>query len=289
MPSYDRAVAGGGDYRQVSLGVWQQMADGWDRRRRWLWEVSLSVAEWMVDALEPQPGQTILELAAGTGETGFAAATALGDHGKLLSTDFAPNMVEAARAESRRLGLANVEHRVLDAERMDLADNSVDGVLCRWGYMLMADPQAALRETRRVLREGGRLVLSVWGHPAQNPWASVPGRALLAQTGAPPPDPTAPGVFAMADPERTASLLLTADFELRRMEDVQVNWRFESSDDYWTFLTDLAGALSPAIAALSDEEQRTLRRRIEEALEPHRQGGGYDLPGVAQNTLAAAV
>jgi len=68
-------------------------------------------------------------------------------------------MVAAARCESHRLGLANVEHREMDAERMDLEDDSVDGVLCRWGYMLMADPATALAETRRVLRAGGRLSL----------------------------------------------------------------------------------------------------------------------------------
>ena len=47
----------------------------------------------------------------------------------------------------------------MDAEKMDLEDDSVDGVICRWGYMLMADPAAALAETRRVLRDGGRLSL----------------------------------------------------------------------------------------------------------------------------------
>ena len=108
--------------------------------------------EEMLKALGPEPGQTILELAAGTGETGFAAARAIGPDGRLISTDFAPEMVAAARRASERLGLANVEHREMDAERMDLDDDSVDGVLCRWGYMLMADPATALAETRRVLR-----------------------------------------------------------------------------------------------------------------------------------------
>ena len=277
----------GEDYRQVSFDIWQRMAEGWDRQRRWVWEVSHVVGEWMVDALDPQPGQTILELAAGAGDTGFAAAAAVGDHGKLISTDFAPNMVEAARAEAQRLGLTNVENRQLDAQEMDLEDDSVDGVLCRWGYMLMADPQAALRETRRVLRDGGGLALSVWGAAQDNPWASIPRDLLMEQTGAPPPDPTAPGIFAMADPERTRSLLEAAGFEVRRMEDVAMTWRFENSDAYWDYLTGLAGAIAVAIATLPGEDQRALRGRIEEAVEPDRTKGGYELPGLAQNTLAA--
>ncbi len=52
-------------------------------------------------------------------------------------------------------------------------------MLCRWGYMLMADPAAALAETRRVLRPGGRLALAVWDSIERNPWASLPGRSWL--------------------------------------------------------------------------------------------------------------
>jgi SAM-dependent methyltransferase len=196
-------------------------------------------------------------------------------------------MVEAARAESQRLGLGNVEHRELDAERMDLGDDSVDGVLCRWGYMLMADPGAALRETRLVLREGGSLALSVWASPEANPWASLPGRVLLEHTGSTPPAATAPGIFAMADPERTRALLAASEFEVRRMEDVSMSWRFEDFDGYWAFLTQLAGALAVGIEALPDEDRRAVRSRVEEAVEPFRSEGGYNIPGVAQNTLAA--
>ena len=277
----------GEDYRQVSYEVWQRMAEGWDRQRRWVWEVSHVAGEWMVDALDPQPGQTILELAAGAGDTGFGAAARVGDEGMLISTDFAPNMVEAARAEAERLGLRNVEARQLDAQEMDLEDSSVDGVLCRWGYMLMADPQTALHETRRVLRGGGGLAMSVWGAPETNPWASMPRRILFEQTGASPPDPTAPGIFALADPERTRTLLEAAGFEVQRMEDVAMTWRFEDFEAYWDYLTRLAGAIAVGITALPEEDQRAVRTRIEEAAEPYRAGGGYDFPAVAQNTLAA--
>jgi ubiquinone/menaquinone biosynthesis C-methylase UbiE len=157
------AAVGSEDYRNASYQIWQAMAAGWSRERNWMWQASHAVSEKMLEALAPQPGQTILELAAGTGETGFAAARAIAPAGRLISTDFAPEMVAAARRESDRLGLANVEHREMDAERMDLEDDSVDGVLCRWGYMLMADSARALAHTRRVLRAGGRLSLSCGG------------------------------------------------------------------------------------------------------------------------------
>ena len=262
------------------------MAAGWERHRLWMWEGSRAAGEWLVEALDPKPGETVLELAAGTGETGFLAAARVGNQGKLISTDFAPNMVEAAHTESQRLGLINVEHRTLDAENMDLPDSSIDGVLCRWGYMLMADPAGAFGETQRVLREGGAVAFSVFAEPERNPWAGIPDR-LLADIGGPIPGPTAPGIFAMADQERTRSLLATAGLEEKRTEDVPITWRFAGFEGCWRFLLDIAGALSVRIAALTDDQREAFREQLEEALEPYRTEEGVELPGLTRNTLAA--
>jgi ubiquinone/menaquinone biosynthesis C-methylase UbiE len=274
------------DYRQASLAIWEQMAAGWEEDRRGVWEASRAVGEWLVDALDPQPGETVLELAAGVGDTGFAAAQRLGPSGRLISTDFSEPMVAAASRRAEELGVANVELRTMDAERMDLDDASVDGVLCRWGYMLMADPVAALSETRRVLRPGGRVAFSVWADPQANPWASVPAKALLDHTGGEPPDPRAPGIFAMASEERTRELLSEAGLEPRRMEHVEMVWAFATPDEHWHYLMDLAGALAMVVRSMPDDEQATVRRLTEEWLESVAREPGYGLPGLCLNVLA---
>jgi ubiquinone/menaquinone biosynthesis C-methylase UbiE len=274
------------DYRSASYEIWQAMAAGWDRERRWMWEASRAVSEEMLKALRPGPGQTILELAAGTGETGFAAARAIGPDGRLISTDFSPEMVAAARRESERLGLANVEHREMDAERMDLDDDSVDGVLCRWGYMLMADPATALAETRRVLRDGGRLSLSVWGAAERNPWASLPAKALMEHTGAEPANPKDPGIFAMADPERVRSLVQDAGFAEPRLVEVEVRWRFEDFDAYWRYVTELAGGVAMVLRAMPVTDREAVRKLVERATGDYRVDGGLELPGVVLNASA---
>ena len=74
---------------------WQELAPRWERGRELLWASTRAVSEWLVDRLDPQPGQTILDVAAGTGETGFLAAERLGDAGQLISSDLSPNMLEA--------------------------------------------------------------------------------------------------------------------------------------------------------------------------------------------------
>jgi ubiquinone/menaquinone biosynthesis C-methylase UbiE len=274
------------DYRSASYAIWQAMAAGWARERRWMWEVSRAVSEQMLEALAPEPGQTILEVAAGTGETGFAAASALGPDGRLISTDFASEMVAAAKVESARLGLVNVEHRVMDAEQMDLEDGSVDGVLCRWGYMLMADPGAALAETRRVLRPGGRLAFSVWGNAERNPWASIPARALRECTDAPAPEPYAPGIFAMADPERVRLLLRDAGFGEPRLEEVEVTYRFDDFDGYWRYVTDLVGGVAIALRRLPEADRAAVRSAVEQAVAEFHTDDRLDLPGVVLNGVA---
>jgi SAM-dependent methyltransferase len=275
------------DYREASLRIWDEMAAGWEDHRGTVWDASRAVGEWLVDALDPQPGETVVELAAGVGDTGFAAARRLGAEGRLITTDFSDQMVQAARRRADELGVSNAEFRTLDAERMDLDNGSVDGVLCRWGYMLMRDPTAALAETRRVLRDGGRVAFSVWGDPDQNPWASIPARALIEQTGGEPPDPFAPGIFAMAREQRTRELLSAAGLEPLRVENVEMAWRFESPGEYWHYVINVKGALAMLVRALPEAEQAALSGEVGRRLEPYADGDGYRLPGMCLNVLAA--
>jgi ubiquinone/menaquinone biosynthesis C-methylase UbiE len=89
-----------GDYRRASHEVWEAMAPGWERRRAQLAEALTPVRAWLIGALGPRHGETVLELGAGTGETGFEAAAILGEDGRLVSTDFSPEMLEAAAPSS---------------------------------------------------------------------------------------------------------------------------------------------------------------------------------------------
>jgi SAM-dependent methyltransferase len=269
------------EYRRSSLQNWRTMATGWERRRADIERVAAPVSEWLVRNLEPQRGETVLELAAGPGDVGYAAAPLLGDDGCLISSDFSPEMVEVARRRAAELGLTNVEHRLIDAERIELEDDSVDGVLCRFGYMLMADPVAALAETRRVLRPGGRLALAVWREAPRNPWISVAGRVLVERGLVGPPEPGAPGMFTMASDERTRELLEGAGLAIERMEDVPVLFRYANVDEYVATARDTGGMFARVWDEASEEQRRALPVQLQEAFTPFAVDGGYELPGVA--------
>jgi SAM-dependent methyltransferase len=274
-------------YRRISHEVWEAMAPGWARWRAQLADALTPVREWLIGKLGPQPGETVLELGAGTGETGFATAALLGEDGRLLSTDFSPEMVEVAHRRGNELGLRNVDYRVIDAERIELDSGSVDGVLCQSTYMLVADPAAALAETRRVLRPGGRLALSVWGAPERNPWASIGGLILIERGHMPPPEPEAPGVFSMASEERTSALLDGAGFRSVRIEEVAVRFAFRGLDDYEQWVIDVAGPFAMVLRGLPEDEREVLRARLREAFVQFATDGGYELPGVALCAVAS--
>ena len=275
------------DYRRTSHEIWEVMALGWERWQAQLAEALTPVREWLIRELGPQPGETVLELGAGTGETGFEAAAIVGEDGRLISTDFSEDMVEVARRRGAELGLGNVDYRVIDVERIELDSDSVDGVLCQSTYMLAADPVAALAETRRVLRPGGRVGLSVWGAPERNPWASIGGMILVERGHMPPPEPEAPGVFSMASEQRTSALLDGAGFSSVRTEEVPVSFTFRNLDDYERWVIDVAGPFAMVVRGLPEGEREVLRARLGEAFEPFATDGGFELPGVALCAVAS--
>lgn len=263
------------------LDVAEAIAPGWERQRPFVEAVCAPIRAWMVRELAPRPGDTLLELAAGAGDTGFEAATIVGDRGRLIASDFSPSMVEAARRRGAERGVANVDYRVIDAQRIDLETDSVDGALCQLGYMLMGDPAAALAETRRVLRAGGRLVLAVWGPPDRNPFFAATAAALVEHGHMPPPDPAGPGIFSMADPERTRALLADAGFEDVRVDEVGVRFAVADVDEYLTVTVDTAGPLAMVLRGLTDEQRDAVASSAERSLAPFAAAEGLEIPGVA--------
>lgn len=133
-----------GDPTQFAVATGNALAAAWEQHREWLFESFRHVSEWLVDEIRPEPGDTVLELTAGPGETGFLAAERLGPGGRLISTDVAPAIVEAARRGAQARGLDNVECRVIDAGQIELPDASVDAVISRFGLMLLPNPAHGL-------------------------------------------------------------------------------------------------------------------------------------------------
>lgn len=273
-------------YRQGAREQWSRSAAGWARRRETLQRAALPVSEWLVKAIAPAPGQTVVELAAGPGDTGLLAARLIEPGGTLICSDFAEEMVEAARDRARELGVGNGEFRVLEMEWLDLETASVDAVLCRWGFMLTADPGTALREARRVLRPGGRVALAAWDAPEANPWAALPNEELVERGLAEPRDLGKPGMFSFSPPGRIEALLSGAGFVETVVDAVDFEQRYPSAEDFWTVSLDLARPLADAMEGLPEPERASFREAVERRLAPFEREGEYIFP--ARTLVAAA-
>ncbi|HEY8860450.1 MAG TPA: methyltransferase domain-containing protein [Gaiellales bacterium] len=283
------ATSAADEYRRRSAQNWETAAAGWEAERDRMRVMSRPLTAWLVANLDLRPGVTVLEVAAGPGETGLEVAAALTGSGKVILSDRSPAMVEVARRAAAAAGLENVQLRVLDAESMELADAVVDRVVCRFGYMLLPDPAAALRETRRVLRADGRLAFAVWGAAAENEWATTLWDILERLTDLPPAQPGGPGMFALGDPDRLRRLVAEAGFEVRAVEPIAVEWTYAGFDDYWHAQTSLNGGLTRLMPTLTTDERDALMSAVREAIERFRDGDGYRLAGVTLGVAADAM
>lgn len=268
---------------------WERSADGWLATAASFAAATMPVSQWLVEAIDPQPGQRLLELAAGIGETGFLAAELLRPGGTLVSSDGAEAMVAHARARAEQLGLRNVEFKPIDLEWIDARTAEFDGVICRWGFMFALDRDAALRETRRVLRPGGRLALATWTEAARNPWAMVTRAALYDAGLVDDLALASPGPFDLASPSQLTELLEGAGFADVRIEEVELAFPSAGVEALFDETRQRSRQFGDLVATLDARQLADLMERIAEQAAPYaRAEGGYLLPGVALVAAAEA-
>jgi SAM-dependent methyltransferase len=279
-------------YRQTSLEGWEAAAPGWVRRQDLLRAYAAPVSHWMLDVLSLQPGQRVLELAGGVGETGMLAAELVAPMGTVIISDQAEAMLAGARERAQQLGVANAEFKVLNAEWIDLPLASVDAVLCRWGYMLMADPAAALAETRRVLAPGGHVALAVWDSIESNPWALLPGQELIERGIAPIPGANAehqPGPFALGSTDVVSELLARAGFTDIEVEALALPRRHPDFEDLWETTLDLSRGFHDAVLSRPAEEMQEIKDSLARRFAPYIAADGtLEVPGRTLVACASA-
>ena len=260
-------------YRQESRVRWATTAAGWERYADAFRRDTMPVTARMLDHAQPQPGDTVLDLAAGIGDTGFLAAELIAPNGQLITSDFVPEMLSAAQRRAEALGITNARFRQIDAEAIDQPAASLDVVLCRWGYMLMADGEAALRDTRRVLRPGGRLALAAWAEPESNPWSVLLVEELIAR-GRADPVPPGPGQFAWAADGVVAENLEVAGFVDYEIDAVDFAMRYASARAWWNMQAAMSMRVHDAAARMSGDEVDDVVAALERRAEPWTEDDG---------------
>src|SRR3546814_665593 len=166
-----------------------------------------------MNALTAMPGERILDIGCGSGQTSLELVGAVEPGGEVLGIDLSAPLLEVAqRRNSGHQGLRFVQG---DAQVFPFAPASFDAAFSRFGVMFFADPVAAFLNIRRGLKPGGRLAFACWRSLEENPTYTLPMQAAAAYLPPVPPnvEPDAPGPFAFANQERVRTILAAAGFE----------------------------------------------------------------------------
>ena len=259
---------------------WSAVAPAWNRNIDYVESHTVTATKALVDALAVRAGDRVLELAAGPGSLGATWSVLTGPPGRVVLSDIAPGMVDAARR--RNAHLTNVEVALLDASSIARPDGSFDGVACRMGLMFTPDPAVAFGEIHRVLAPDGVFSALTWAALEHNPWMTCVGMAAMINglvSGRPPVGPG--GIFSLGDPVELEALAKSAGFVDVAVSEFPTTFQAESIDAHVERVSSLAGPLAAAFAAASAEQLAAVRRTAAHLAADYVTDKGLVLPGRA--------
>jgi SAM-dependent methyltransferase len=274
QPSFDAAK-----YKNAQREQWNKDGAAW---RRW----NPTLDRWygvatrqMLDLARIQPGQRVLDIAAGAGEPAVSAAERVGPGGYVLATDISEGIIELALQVAHERGLKQIEARAMDGEKLDLPDASFDAVLCRLGLMYMPHPVTALREWRRALRPGGRAAVVVFSTPDRNSWGAMPASIIRRRAQLPPPVPGQPGPFSLGGAGVLEDVFRQAGFTNPEIRAVPVPHRAASAAEYVRVAREAFGGFNAMMANLPLQERESVWNEVEGSMLNFESPSGFEVPG----------
>lgn len=256
--------------RRIQRYGWDKAAPHYER----YWQEQLAPARERLFALaDLQPGERVLDVACGTGLVTFPAAHAVGPSGRVLATDISEAMVAHVSGEAGARGLPHVTADRMDAEDLHVSAESFDVVLCALGLMYVPDPVAALREMRRVLAPGGRVVAAVWGARDRCGWAEIfPIVDSRVQSE------VCPMFFQLGTGARLEWTMTEAGFADVQIDRLATVLRYDSPEDACG-AAFAGGPVALAYSRFDDRVRDEAHREYLASIEPYRSEGGYAIPG----------
>ncbi|SER19332.1 class I SAM-dependent methyltransferase [Sphingobium sp. YR768] len=165
-----------------------------------------------IAAAAPQPGDHILDIGCGAGDSSLHIAGLVGQAGTVMGLDISAALIERAGERARNSG-SSALFQLADAARAPLPVATYDCLFSRFGVMFFDDPVAAFGHMRSALKPDGRLVFVCWRTAAENDWVSLPMGAIKGIVPSTPPPPAdAPGPFSFGDGDRVRTILSAAGF-----------------------------------------------------------------------------
>ena len=228
-------------------------------------------------ALAPAPGERVLDVGCGCGQTSLELATRVTATGAVFGADISVPMLAVARARVVPGGAATPDFRQVDAQTGELGEGVYDAVFSRFGVMFFGDPVAAFSNLRKALKPEGRMAFVCWRPFQENLWMRAPMEAAQPfLPPSPPMDPSAPGPFAFADADRVRSILADAGFSDVTLHAFNTSIGGSSVEQ----TVDLAFRVGPLGAVLREKPELapTVAGAVRSALAPYETPAGVLMP-----------
>jgi ubiquinone/menaquinone biosynthesis C-methylase UbiE len=210
-------------------------------------------ATYLVQRANPQLGERVLDIACGTGIVARNVVPLVGSRGTVIGLDVNPDMIDTARAAAERDHLA-IEWHTSPAEQLLFPDKHFDLILCQFGLMFFTDKQGALKEMHRVLKKGGRLVLSAWQGLDRHPFYQTLHAVSQRHFG----KSSVEAVFSLGNADKLRKLLTNSGFQQVEIEPMSLTAHFLQPEEFLAWEIDINPAEAPALQNLYKEAQQAI-------------------------------
>jgi SAM-dependent methyltransferase len=255
--------------------LWAQRSVGWLQTAPKGESPDDSQNQALMSAVGVAPGGFVLDLASGGGEPAISIALRVGPEGRVVASDFSPEMLAGVGQRAAALGLAQLRIAVADMQSLPFTGAIFDAVTCRSGLMFPADRVAAASEARRVLKPGARAAFLVWGPLADNALHETLGAAVRGHFGEAGPSKT-PKRHELGAKGALSAVLEAAGFARVEEREFKTVREFNTNRDFW--VSRIRRNHAGHIDSLPAREQGLLVDRVIDAFEPYRHGDGHRLP-----------
>lgn len=249
------------------LREWRDSAFYWQKHIDTIRVMFAPLTRALIDEAGIVAGDSVLDVAGGSGEPSLTIAQTVGPTGSVTCTDAVAEMVAAAKSEAQRCGLRNVAFRQCAADSLPFDSKSFDAAVCRLGAMFFPDPLAALREMLRVTKIGRALALAVWGKSELNPFAYLVTNVVARYFDVPSDDPNVPGAFRFAEPGSLARIL--KDAGASNVKERLLKFHIAapiSPQAFWEMRSETSGTLREKLATLSPLQSELIAQEAQEAV-----------------------
>lgn len=257
---------------------WNRVAGGWEKWDRLFDEQMAFLNHRLVADARLRSGLRVIDLGSGTGYPALLAAQTVGPTGSVIGIDVAADMLAVAARKAKRLGLTNVTFRTDDVTTLPFETASFDAVTSRFCLMFLPEIPKAAAEITRLLKPGGWVAAAVWSAPERNPSIGLSMAVIKQFLELPPSDPSAPGIFRLANPGDLAGMLQQAGLADVTDQEFLGEWSYASTEEYYTSLMEIAAPVQNLMAKLSDAHKQEVKRLITQAAAQYRRGERITFP-----------